>query len=100
MSGVSKALWLIFVIILPFLGVFIYVIAHGSDMKAPAQAAQSSRGDEQLHPQTADDEPADELSKLAALKNDGVITEAEFAAQKARSSAEKPASRSGPSRRV
>ena len=36
MSGGVKALWVIFVIILPFLGVLIYLIAHGGDMQQRA----------------------------------------------------------------
>jgi predicted PurR-regulated permease PerM len=87
MSGVSKALWLIFVVILPFLGVLVYMIAHGSDMalRAGQDAQQQQQAMDSYIRQTAGStSTADELSKLASLKNDGVITDAEFAAQKAK----------------
>jgi len=86
MGGGGKALWSIFVILVPWLGVLVYMLARGRSMadrdyeRAQAQdqafrayvteAAGTSGG------------TADELSKLADLKAKGVITDAEFAAQK------------------
>ena len=87
MGGFAKALWLIFVVVLPFLGVLMYVIFHGGDM---AQRDYQSAVDQQKAfdsyvKQTAGTaSSADELTKLAALKDQGVITDAEFAAQKAK----------------
>ena len=77
MGGGVKALWLIFVIILPYLGVLIYLIARGGSMheRALKQAEQQ---------QTAGGNSADELAKLADLKAKGVLTDAEFEAQKAK----------------
>jgi len=88
MGGFAKAMWSIFVIIVPFLGTLIYLIAHGSGMaKRDIQIAQANQAafDSYVR-QTAGSSKssADELTKLADLKNQGVITDAEFAAQKAK----------------
>src|SRR5262245_62000874 len=88
LSGWSKALWLIFVIILPFLGVFVYVIARGPSMGqrdlAQAQAHDAAFRDYVRDAAVSSSGPADELVKLADLRDRGVITEDEFAAQKAK----------------
>ena len=89
MGGMAKALWVIFVIILPFLGVFVYLIARGGKMheRAAAEAAQQQQAFDSYVRQAAGTEGADtasQLSKLADLKSQGVITDAEFEAQKAK----------------
>jgi ABC-type multidrug transport system fused ATPase/permease subunit len=88
MGGWAKALWVIFVIILPFLGVFVYLIARGSKMheRAAQEAAQQQKAFDEYVKQTAgsDTSTADQLAKLADLKSQGVITDAEFDAQKAK----------------
>ena len=86
MGGLAKALWVIFVIILPFLGVFIYLIARGGSMheRAAAQAQRQQQAFDSYIKDTAGASSADELSKLADLKAKGVITESEFEAQKAK----------------
>ena len=89
MGGWAKALWVIFIIILPFLGVFVYLIARGGKMheRAAQQAAQQQKAFDQYVKQTAGapgDTSADQLSKLADLKSQGVLTDAEFEAQKAK----------------
>lgn len=75
LSGVAKALWLLFVIVLPYLGVFIYLIARGDGIyrRETAAAATMRTGN-----------VADDLSRLAALKDQGVLTQDEFDAQKAK----------------
>ena len=85
-GGVAKALWVIFVIILPFLGVLIYLIARGGSMheRAVAQANQQQKQFDAYVRQAAGSSSAEELSKLADLKSKGVITDAEFEAQKAK----------------
>jgi len=87
MGGVAKALWSIFVILVPFLGVFVYVIARGHHMAERDVAEAQSR--EQAFQSYVKDaagngsaSKADELAKLAALKDQGVITDAEFQQQK------------------
>ncbi len=89
MGGVAKALWVIFIIILPFLGVFVYLIARGSKMheRAAQQAADQQKAFDAYVKQaagTSGDSTADQLSKLADLKSQGVITDAEFDAQKSK----------------
>jgi len=89
MGGGAKALWVIFIIILPFLGVFVYLIARGGKMheRAAAEAAQQQKAFDQYVRQTAGTagaSTADQLSKLADLKAQGVLTDAEFEAEKSK----------------
>lgn len=85
-SGVAKALWIGFVIIVPWLGVLAYIIARGDRMQEHAVDAMA-RAEEARRSyirSVAHFSPADELAKLMELKEKGVLTEAELAAQKAR----------------
>ena len=88
MGGWSKALWSIFVILVPFLGVFVYVIARGHSMTE--RDIENARQNEQAFRSYVQDaagsgaSSADELAKLADLKAKGVLTEEEFAQQKAK----------------
>jgi hypothetical protein len=88
MSGWSKALWVIFVIVLPFLGIFVYLIARGGKMqeRAAAQAAQQQQAFDAYVKETAGAETDStvQLAKLADLKQQGVLTDAEFETQKAK----------------
>jgi hypothetical protein len=87
MGGFAKAIWLIFIIVLPFLGVFVYLIARGSGMakRDMDQAkAQQQEFDSYVREVAAPTSSADELAKLSDLKAKGVITDAEFQAQKAK----------------
>src|SRR6204780_2545005 len=76
LGGGAKALWVIFVIILPFLGIFVYLIARGGKMheRAAAAASQQQEAMDQYIKQAAGgSSTADQLSKLAALKDQGAI---------------------------
>ena len=88
MGGVAKTLWFIFVIIVPFLGVFIYVIVRGRSMgQRDLAAAQAQEQAFQAYVQETAGTgggTASELASLADLKDRGVITQAEFDAQKAK----------------
>jgi hypothetical protein len=89
MGGGSKALWAFFVIVLPYFGVFIYLIFRGGKMheRAAADAATQQKAFDSYVKQaagTSGDNTADQLSKLADLKAQGVITDAEFETQKAK----------------
>ncbi len=89
MGGLAKALWVIFVIVVPYLGVLVYLIARGSKMheRAAADAAQQQKAFDTYVRQAAGTPGADtasQLSKLADLKSQGVLTDAEFDAQKAK----------------
>ena len=87
LGGWGKALWLLFVIFLPFLGVFVYIIARGHEMTQrsldQAQAQQSAFDDYVRTTANTSSSTADELAKFAALRDQGVITDAEFSARKA-----------------
>jgi hypothetical protein len=86
LSGWGKAGWSLFVIVLPWLGVLVYLIARGGSMQqrrydtAIAQQ-QAANGYIRSVAGTAPS-VADELAKLRQLRDDGVITEAEFEGQK------------------
>jgi ABC-type multidrug transport system fused ATPase/permease subunit len=86
MGGLAKALWVIGLIILPFLGAFIYLIARGGKMHERAiEAAQAQqKAFDSYVQEAAGTSSADQLHKLADLKEKGVLTDAEFEAQKAK----------------
>ena len=88
LGGGAKALWVIFVIIIPWLGVLVYLIARGHKMTAhDVQQAQARDAEFRSYVQDVagpSGGAADELAKLADLKARGVITEDEFAQQKAK----------------
>jgi Short C-terminal domain/Phospholipase_D-nuclease N-terminal len=80
LGGVAKAIWVIFVILVPYLGVFVYLIARGHKMQEHAvEAAQAQDTAMRQYVQSvAPVSPADELAKLADLKAKGVIDDAEY----------------------
>jgi Short C-terminal domain/Phospholipase_D-nuclease N-terminal len=87
MGGGAKALWVIFVIILPFLGIFVYLIARGGKMHERAiddAQRQQQAFDARVKQATGSSSSVDELAKLADLRDQGVLTDAEFADQKAK----------------
>jgi type VI protein secretion system component VasK len=87
LHGLAKALWLIFIIFLPFLGVLLYLIFRGHKMQEHnLQAAQQQKQDfDSYVRQTAGSgSTADELAKLADLKSKGAITDADYEAAKAK----------------
>jgi len=89
LNGWIKALWVIFVIVLPYLGVFVYLIARGGKMqerKLQEVAQQKTAFDQYVKEAagTSGGDVASQLSKLAELKSQGVLTDAEFNAQKAK----------------
>ncbi len=86
LGGVAKAIWVIFIILLPYLGVFVYLIARGHKMQEHAvEAAQAQDTAMRQYVQSvAPVSPADELAKLADLKAKGVIDDAEYERLKAK----------------
>ena len=88
LGGLAKALWVIFVIVVPYFGVFVYLIARGRKMSEhAAQAAQAQDAAQRAYIQSAAGaapSTADELSRLAELKAKGVISDAEFEQAKAK----------------
>ena len=88
LGGWGKALWVIFVIVMPYLGVFVYLIARGSSMQKRSLAAHQQQQEQfQAYVKEAAGSagsPADELARLADLKAKGVLDDAEFATAKAK----------------
>ena len=84
-SGWGKAGWIVLVVVLPYLGVFIYLIAQGSQMaerrNKQSQAAQSEFDD---YVKNVAGGPAAEIDKAKQLLDSGAITQAEFDSIKAK----------------
>jgi predicted PurR-regulated permease PerM len=86
-GGGAKVLWLIFVIIVPFLGVFIYLIAESKGMaERSIERAQASQQqlDDYVRQTASSGGAAAEIDKAKQLLDSGAITQAEFDAIKAR----------------
>ena len=87
MGGFAKTMWLIFVIFLPFLGVFVYLLARGDEMREHAvkdAQAQDAAMRSYVKEAAGTSGPADQLAQLASLRDSGAITEAEFQSGKAK----------------
>ena len=86
-SGWAKAAWIIFIILIPFIGVLIYLIAQHDGM-----AERSAKQAEQMQQQTDDyirnvaasEGPAGQIEKAKGLLDSGAITQAEFDSLKAK----------------
>ncbi|MBO4257335.1 SHOCT domain-containing protein [Streptomyces griseorubiginosus] len=82
MSGWGKAGWLVFVIVLPFLGVFVYVIARGKNMgrREIAQARAQQEAFDSYVRETAKGgtSSVDELAKLSEMRSRGDITDDDY----------------------
>jgi hypothetical protein len=88
LSGWGKALWSIFIIVVPYLGVFAYLIARGHKMQEhsakDAQAQDAALRSYVQNVAGSGGSAADEISRLADLRDRGVISEAEFQQAKAK----------------
>lgn len=86
LSGWAKALWTLFVVVIPLIGVLVYLIARGGTMHE--RATQRALGqDEEIRDfgqQYTGPSPADQLATLADLRDRGVITADEFDREKAK----------------
>ena len=87
LSGWAKALWFIFILFLPLIGVLVYLIARGGKMHEHA-VRQAERQEEQfrgyVQEAAGSQSTVDQLAKLADLRDRGVITAAEFDREKAK----------------
>jgi Short C-terminal domain/Phospholipase_D-nuclease N-terminal len=87
-GGFAKTMWVLFVIIIPYLGVFVYLIARGHKMHEHAvEAAEAQNAAARAYIQQAagtSGSTAEELSRLADLKEKGVISDDEFQKLKAK----------------
>jgi hypothetical protein len=87
MSGFAKAMWFLFVLFIPLIGVLAYLIIRGSSMHERARQ-QARRQDEEFRSYVQEaagpTSSADELTKLAGLRDHGVITSEEFEREKSK----------------
>jgi membrane protein implicated in regulation of membrane protease activity len=89
LSGWGKALWFLFVLFIPLIGVLVYLIARGGSMheRTARQVQQQDAEAREYIQQAVAESPAstaDQLAKLADLRDRGVITDAEFEREKAK----------------
>jgi hypothetical protein len=87
LSGVAKAVWVFFLVFLPFLGVLLYLIVRGNGMRdrtIKAQADAKKEFDSYVREQAHAGSPADELHKLAELKEKGALSSEEYDQAKAK----------------
>ena len=86
LGGFAKFLWVLFIVLVPYLGVFVYLIARGGTMQerrvADAQASEAAFKD--YVQQAGGVDTAGQLEKLADLRDRGVISPEEFESQKAK----------------
>ena len=83
LSGLAKAVWFLFVLLIPLIGVLVYLIVRGGSMhdRAARQAQQQDQAYRSYVQQAAADSPdatADQIAKLADLRDRGVITSEDF----------------------
>jgi hypothetical protein len=84
-GGGAKTLWVLFIIITPYLGVFVYLIARGGSMhERIAEQAMANDAMARKYIQSVAASPAEELAKLADLRAQGHITDDEYARLKAK----------------
>lgn len=86
LSGWGKAGWVLFLIVAPFLAALIYLIARGDSMQKRTMRDMADREKatrSYIQDVAGSNSVADELTKLASLHNSGVLTDQEFAQQKA-----------------
>src|SRR4029077_8503757 len=80
-SGFAKVLWIIFIIVLPYLGVFVYLIVEHKGMTERAVKQQQSaqqQMDQYVQSVAAKTDPAEQITKAKQLLDNGTITQAEF----------------------
>jgi Phospholipase_D-nuclease N-terminal/Short C-terminal domain len=91
LSGWGKAGWTVFVIVLPFLGVLVYLIANHEGMtrrRAKDEQASQAQVEEYIRATAGSDGPASEIEKAKNLLDSGAITQAEFDAIKTKALAQ------------
>jgi len=87
LSGVAKAVWVFFLVFLPFFGVLLYLIVRGNGMRdrtIKAQADSKKEFDSYVREQAHAGSPADELHKLDELRQKGALSAEEFDRAKAK----------------
>jgi Short C-terminal domain/Phospholipase_D-nuclease N-terminal len=80
-SGWAKVAWIIFIIIIPYLGVFVYLIAEHKGMaerSIRAQEGAKAQMDEYVRSVASESDPTEQIAKAKKLLDDGAISQAEF----------------------
>ena len=80
-SGFAKVAWIIFIIVLPYLGVFVYLIAEHKGMTERAVKQQSdaqTQFDQYVKSVAAKSDPTEQIAKAKQMLDSGTITQAEF----------------------
>ncbi len=86
-SGFMKVLWMIFIIVLPYFGVFVYLIVEHkgmTDRAVASQKAAQSQFDDYVQSVAAKTDPTEQINKAKGLLDSGAITQAEFESLKAK----------------
>jgi Phospholipase_D-nuclease N-terminal/Short C-terminal domain len=81
LSGWAKAAWVIFVIVLPYVGVLVYLIAEHkgiAERNTQTVQAQQQQFDQYVQSVAAQSDPSEQIAKAKTLLDDGAITQAEF----------------------
>ncbi|WP_411698789.1 SHOCT domain-containing protein [Conyzicola sp.] len=91
LGGLAKAIWLVFLVFVPFVTALVYLIARGSGMadRAQARPEQAPEYSEEYVRSVSFASPADEIAKAKALVDQGILTPGEFDALKAKALGEK-----------
>lgn len=87
LSGWGKGIWIIFLVFIPLLSALVYLIARGNGMRdrtIKAQAEAKEHFDQYVRDQASAASPADELHKLADLRERGALSDTEFEQAKAK----------------
>jgi len=86
MGGFAKALWIIFLLCIPFISLLVYVIVYGKSMATRQQQAVTEAQQEQADyiKQVAGTSPAEQIAQAQQLLNSGAISQAEFDKLKAK----------------
>ena len=82
-SGFGKVLWVILLIVLPYIGIFAYILTQGSGM-AERNQAQARRARDELRQAVGGFSVADEIAKLDRLKSEHSISDEEYSRLRAR----------------
>ena len=80
LGGGGKTFWALFVIIIPWVGILVYLIARGKGMseRGAAQAREYKAAQDQYIKSVAGSSPSEEIAKAKSLLDSGAITQAEF----------------------
>lgn len=86
MSGLTKAVWIVFLIFIPFVGVLVYLIARGGGMRDRAlkEQAEAQKHMDEYIKETAGTSSVDQLASLAELHDKGKVSDAEYEQMKAK----------------